>query len=195
MDPAAGLSCRDALHTVHAAFVFELAEYALALDLRDHFFGAAYARYAHVEQGHFPALFLGKAGIHAEELGREQACLVPARARADLEEDVLVVARVLRHEHQPESLLHLVDPRPELLQFRIGHGPEIGIGLLVLNDLFGIPDLFPDILVSAVMVDDIFYFGSFPGILLVLLMIGSDPGIGKKAGQFIVFFSDCVEFA
>ena len=42
------------------------------------------------------------------------------------------------------------------------------------------------------MCDYILDLRTFPGILLVLLMVCSDPGIGEKAGQFVIFFGNCV---
>ena len=64
-----------------------------------------------------PAVALGVAAVHAEELGREERGLLAARAGADLDDDVLVVVGVARQEQDaqlldraaPASRLGLVD--------------------------------------------------------------------------------------
>ena len=60
-----------------------------------------------------PAVALGVAGVHAEEVGREEGRLLAAGAGADLDDDVAVVVGILGQEldaqilHQP-GLLGLV---------------------------------------------------------------------------------------
>jgi len=56
-----------------------------------------------VQDVDLPALPLGEAPVHAVEIAREEARLVAAGAGANLEHDVLLVVRVLRH-HQDADL-------------------------------------------------------------------------------------------
>ena len=55
----------------------------------------------------FQPVALGVAGVHAEEVGREERGLVAAGAGADLEDRVLLVVRVLGDEQQPDLRFEL----------------------------------------------------------------------------------------
>ena len=60
-----------------------------------------------------PAVPLGVAGVHPEQLGREQRRLLAAGAGADLDDDVPVVVRVARQQQDAQRLeqARLVAPR------------------------------------------------------------------------------------
>ena len=49
---------------------------------------------------HLPALALGVARVHAEQVAGEERRLVAAGARADLQEDVALVVRIARQQHR-----------------------------------------------------------------------------------------------
>ena len=93
VDAAAGFGGRHALHAVHAALVLQLAVDALALDQRDDFLDAAGVGVAGRHHLELPALALGVARVHAEQVGGEQRRFVAAGAGADFEDDVLLVVR------------------------------------------------------------------------------------------------------
>jgi hypothetical protein len=78
-----------------------------------------------VDDLHPPALLLGVAGVHAEQLGREEGGLVAAGAGADLEDDVALVVRVLRDQLEAEPLLDLADPLLEPVALLLGHQEEL----------------------------------------------------------------------
>ena len=97
------LGLGHALHAVHAALVLQAAVHLAALDHDDRFLDAAAARSRSSDISvDPPALALGEARVHPEQIGREQRGLVAARARPDLEHDVLLVVRVLGHEQEPD---------------------------------------------------------------------------------------------
>ena len=118
VDAPLRLGRRHALHAVHARFVLELRVRALARDAGRHFLDAARRRARHRQDLDLPAPPLGEAGVHAEQIGREQRRFFAARAGADLEDDVLVVVGILGHEQHFERLL-----QPLLL------GGELGLFL------------------------------------------------------------------
>ena len=65
---------------------------------------AAEVRLGRVEDLHAPAAGLGVAGVHPEQVAGEQGRLLPALARLDLEERVLAVGGVARHQEAAEPL-------------------------------------------------------------------------------------------
>ena len=71
----------------------------------------------------FQPLPLGEPQVHAQQVAGEQRRLLAALPRLDLEDDVLVVVRVARHEQVLEPLLQLLAARGELL----GLGRERGV--------------------------------------------------------------------
>ena len=96
--------CRgNALHAMHPAFVAKIAVGVLAGHLEDDFAVAAAVGLGRGEDLDFPALSLGIAGVHAEEIGREERRFVPAGAGAHFDDDVLGVVRVLRHEQRLDA--------------------------------------------------------------------------------------------
>ena len=87
----------------------------VALDAERDFLEAAALGLVRVDLLDLPLLELGVARVHAVEVAREDGGLVAARARADLDDDVLVVVRVAGQQHDLELVLELGQPRLELL--------------------------------------------------------------------------------
>ena len=75
---------------------------AAAFDARDDFLVAAVLAGAGGQHLELPALALGVARVHAEQVAGENRRLVAAGAGAHFEEDVGVVARILRDQQQTE---------------------------------------------------------------------------------------------
>src|SRR5262249_21415611 len=95
VDAALRLGLGHALHPVAARFELEPRVGALSDDARDDLLVAAELGRALGDDLDLPALALGIAGVHAEDLAGEERRLVAARARSHLEEDVALVVRVL----------------------------------------------------------------------------------------------------
>ena len=124
-----GLGRGHALHAVDAALVAQLGVDAVALDHGDDFLDAALAGPGHGDDVDLPALPLREARVHAEDLGREERGLVAARPRADLEQDVLLVVRVLGDEQQRDLGVQRVAPRLQRAHLLVGHLPHLGVRL------------------------------------------------------------------
>ena len=111
-----------------AGLELEPREDARARDARDDLLVAAVLARALAEHLDLPALALGVARVHAEQVAGEDRGFVAAGAGADLEEDVAVVARVLRDE-QPRELERLgLEPGVHVLQFLLGERAHLGVG-------------------------------------------------------------------
>src|SRR4051794_10927695 len=106
------LRLRHALHAVCPALELEHRVGAVALDL-ERVRAVVRAERLCLE----PAPF-GVAREHPVEVARPQAGLVAARARADLDDHVLLVVRVALDHREPDLLLELLHPRPRRLHLR-----------------------------------------------------------------------------
>ena len=91
VDPALGLGLRDALDAVAAALELEVAEGAVALDAERDLAEAAQLGRDHVDRLERPALRLGVAPVHLEEVAGEERGLVAAGPGADLDDHARVV--------------------------------------------------------------------------------------------------------
>ena len=98
VDAALRLGRRHALHAVRAGLELELRIGAAADDAADDLAVAAVLAGALAEHLDAPALALGVARVHPEQVAGEDRGLVAAGAGADLEEDVALVARVRRDQ-------------------------------------------------------------------------------------------------
>src|SRR5207249_1923590 len=97
------------LDAVHAALELEPAVRALALHERDDLFEPAETGRARGQHLDAPAVPLGVAAVHAEELGAEETRLLAARPGADLEHHVALVVRVARQEEPFERRVELLE--------------------------------------------------------------------------------------
>src|SRR5690606_36463494 len=115
---------------------------ALADDAADDLLVAAVLAFVRGKHLDAPAVRLRVAAVHPEQVACEESRLVAARARADLEEQVRVVVRILRHEVQSElALLRvallaqrgglLLAERPQLLV--VAAGKLLGRGEILLE--------------------------------------------------------------
>ena len=72
---------------------------------------------------------LGVLRVHPRQVGGEERGLVPTRARTDLDEDVLVVARVAGDQHRPQTLFEVPLAPAQLLELESRQLDEIRIAL------------------------------------------------------------------
>jgi hypothetical protein len=86
-----------------------------------------------------PALVGSVARVHVVQVAGEQAGLVAAGSRADLEDDVLVVVPVLREHHDVELVLELLPTGFLVAQLLGGHLSHVRVGLAVVH-LAGVID-------------------------------------------------------
>jgi hypothetical protein len=77
-----------------------------------------------------PALQVGIAGVHAQEIPGEEGRLIAAGAGADFEDSALLVRLVLGQQHEAQGLGGLFQLLPRPGQLLAGEGPHLGIGIL-----------------------------------------------------------------
>ncbi len=129
VDAAAALGDRHPLHPVRARFELQALEHVVPGDRGAGLAVAADSRLADGDRLELPALQVGVALVHAEQLGGEQRGLVAAGAGAHLEDGVARVGLVARQQQQ----LHLaLQPGQTVLQRRVlalCHGAHFRIRL------------------------------------------------------------------
>src|SRR5688572_25699460 len=144
VDPAARLGRGDALDSVDTAFELEPAVGAIAADLDDGLLDPVDAGLVHAHDLGLVPVPAGVAGVHPEQLRREQGGLVATRSGPDLEDDVAVVVRVARDQEH----LELVD-EPGLLELQsidllARHGPHLVVAVARVAELTHALQLGPD---------------------------------------------------
>ena len=169
---------------MHAAFVFQLAVRAAALDGRDDFLEPADAGVARRHQLEPPALALGVLAVHPEQLGGEERRLVAARAGADFEDDVLFVVRILGIEQDLELGEQRVAAGDERLQLLLRELAHVGIGRG--GELLRLREVARDDLVFAEALDERLDLGRGLGELPVLGRIALDLGRPEVGHQLVV---------
>ena len=112
---------------MHAGLVLEPREHPLARDLGHDLLDPAEIALARGQDLAAPALQIGVALVHAQEVAREQRRLVAAGAGADLQDRVLVVGRVLGQQQQPHLPLQLGQASRELALLRLHQIRHVGI--------------------------------------------------------------------
>src|SRR5678815_3522299 len=105
MDAPARLCDRNALNTMHSALELKLAKSPRTLNRQDNVAETPDSTLLSVHQLDLPAAPLGIARVHAQEIAREQGCLISAGPRPNLQQDVLVVVRILGEKQNLEFLL------------------------------------------------------------------------------------------
>ena len=98
VDAALCLGGRHTLYAVGAGFKLQVAVNPVAGDEADDFLVPAGFRGRLAHDLDLPALELGVAGIHAEEVGREESGFLAARTGADFQHGVLLVQGILGDE-------------------------------------------------------------------------------------------------
>ena len=128
VDATAGLGGRHALHAVHARFEFEPCEHALPGDGRDDLLVAAEIVLRDTDDLGLPAVQIGIAAIHAEQVGCEQGRLVAAGAGAHFQNGALLVGGILGEQLQAQLLLERRNTRAKRGLLVPGHGRKLLVG-------------------------------------------------------------------
>ena len=120
-----------ALHAMHAGFELETRERARTRDAADDFAVAAVLASILRQDFHGESMRFGVTRVHAEQVTGEDGGLVTARARAHLEEDVLVVARIAWNQQRLEFALGALDLGREAHHFLAAHVTHCGIAVVL----------------------------------------------------------------
>ena len=121
-----------------------------------------------------PAVLLGEARVHAENLGGEERSLVAASAGADFEDDVLLVVGILGEEQDLQFFFESLPARLERGDFFLGHGAQVCI--VAGKELAGIIEALADLLEFAEPFYGRFDFAKLLGDFLIALVVVEDLG-------------------
>src|SRR5688500_18048431 len=133
VDAPLGLGGRHALHAVPAGLELELRIGTCADHARDHLLVATGVARALRDDLDLPAVPLGEARVHPQKVAREERAFVPARAGADLEEEVLLVVGIARQQHALQVLLERGGAAPALAQLLLGEGTHARVARHLLG--------------------------------------------------------------
>src|SRR5690606_6212994 len=135
VDPALRFGLGHALHAVGAGFELQARVGAFALDPRDHLAeSAVFAGIGRLDL-HPPALALGVAGVHAQQVAGEDRGLVAAGAGADLQVRAAVVARIARYQQRHELFLERVQAGLSRGDLLLGQVAQLGVVAHLLRRL------------------------------------------------------------
>src|SRR5215216_1504371 len=88
MDPSTGLSRRDSLDAMNAAFILHAAVNTFTLNQCDDFLESTHARRTRRQDIDLPVQSLGIARIHSKNIGDEKPGFIAAGSGADFENDI-----------------------------------------------------------------------------------------------------------
>ena len=182
MDAPLRFRSGNALHTVHAAFIFQESEHFFPGNAADDFLESAHVRRAAFQMLEAPAAFFRKTMVHPQQVSGKQGGFIPARSGADFNDGVPVFRRVAGKQ----AVLH-VAPQffqggfqfwnlqgGQFRQFRIVRlGQFLVVRQLLFRGVQGIP-CFHEFLQAAVLSHD------FRGLFLVI--------------EEVRFGNDCFQF-
>ncbi|MGF6370211.1 hypothetical protein OKW40_002961 [Paraburkholderia sp. RAU6.4a] len=180
MDAALRFGGRHALHAMPARLELQLRIRGIAGNSHDHFAIAPEVRFARRHHLDLPAVALGIAQIHAQQIAREQRGFVAAGARADFEENVALVVRVFRQQHFLQfdaERLHTIACCADFLFGEIAHR-HVGEQFLRGGGVVLRPAPQP------VMLDDRVELRVFARQLAVLVEVGGDVLAAQQVVQF-----------
>ncbi len=139
------------------------------------------------------AVALGVLRVHAGEVGGEERGLVPAGARPDLDEDVLVVARVPGHQHRPQALFERPLLHAEVLELLARELAQLRVAGFA-EDVVGFFDAGENVLVLAERRHDGLDLRRRLGKPRVLRApAGRVGGLGEAGGELLVAAFDLPE--
>ncbi len=181
MDASLGFGLRHTLHTMRAGLELELGVDVVALDAGNHFLVTAVLALALGKDLHAPALFLGVARIHAEQVAGEDRRLVAAGTGTDFQEHVAPVVRVLGQQHALQIGFQGFELRLGLGHFLLGHLAHVGIA--VLEQRLGAFEVLLDLAQLAIGDDHRLDLGVFARIGAEAVLVTDDLGIAEQRGE------------
>jgi hypothetical protein len=141
---------------------------------------------------HFPLLRLRVARIHAEQFARKQSGFIAARARANFDDHVLLVVRILRQQQEFQLALDRFPALGQLLLFVLREQLHLRV-VRFKNHLFGFSEALVDHLPLTVFCDHIGKLRMPARELLERARIGMHFRRGKLRRHFHVAVFNLVE--
>jgi len=137
MHAALRFGYRYALHAMDARLVFEMTESCPVFDGEDDLFITAGIAFALRHEFDSHALRLGIPHVHTRQIACEDCRFVTARARANLDEDVLFVVGIPWNQQRLQALFELPAPLPQAFAFFFGKLCKLGIAAILKELVVG----------------------------------------------------------
>ena len=129
MNAAARFGRGHSLDAVDAALKLQARVGASTVNLEDDLLQAADAGFVRVVDFDGPAMPLGIAGVHPEEVRREERGLLAPGAGPDLDDHVFVIVRIARGDCLAELGVEISKARAQRVQLFPNEGDHLKIGL------------------------------------------------------------------
>ncbi len=127
-----------------------------------------------------PALALGIAGVHAEQVAGKDRRFIAAGTRAHFQEQVAFVARVARYQQQRQLLLQFQQARLRGGDFLVGQLAQVGVGA----HAFGGGQIGLGTCFIGQCSGNRFKLGEFARKVAETGVVGDHVGFGEQAFQF-----------
>jgi hypothetical protein len=127
VDAAGALRDRYALHPVHAGLVSQEPVGVGAADHEDDLLHASQGALTRRHHLDVPAPLVRVPPVHAEQIGGEQPCLVPARPGTDLDHGGTIVEGILRHQQAADSGFESFPLGRESVDFSVRQAPQLSV--------------------------------------------------------------------
>ena len=180
MDTALAFGGRDALHAVAARFEFQTAVRPESDNAGDDFFIAAQLAFVGGNDFDLPAVALGVAAVHAQQIACKQRGFVAACSGAYLDEDVFVVVGIFGQQEFLQFGIERVDFGFRRFDFFGGKIFHFGVG----KHFFGIRQVALRQLIVLEYFDHGRQFGVFARELAVVVHIGRSFGLSEQMRDF-----------
>ena len=164
----------------------------MARDHESDFLEAADLRRVRVHELDLPALLLGIARVHAEEVARKQRGLLAADAAAYLDDDVLLVIRVLRQEQDGQLFVERLLLLHEVRELRLDERVHLVVERFREHRL-GLLDALDDLFIAPEFRDDRRQRGVFLRVRLPLRHVRHGLGVADQRLELPVFIFDGLE--
>ena len=182
MDASLAFGLGNALHAVHAALELHERVHLVALHLERDFAVAAGFGGHDVEQLDLPLLLAGEALVHLEQVACEDFRLVAARAAADFHDDVLLVGRVDRDEHEFDLFLDAGKLAFDARDFLLSELLHVGVG----QHLLGFGQVVFGLHVGARLLHERPLVGVLFGEPVVFFLVGEHVGVAHLLLELFV---------
>ena len=180
VDTALAFGGGNALHAVAARFKFQTTVRAQTDDAGDDFFIAAQLAFVGGNDFNLPAVALGVAAVHTQQIACKQRGFVAARSGAHFDEDVFVVVGIFGQQQFLQFGIERVDFGFCRFDFFGGKVFHFGVG----QHFFGIRQVALRQLIVLEHFDHGRQFGVFSRKLAVVVHIGRGFGLSEKVGDF-----------
>ncbi len=190
MDTPLGFRGRNPLNAVCSTFVLQIAVGPVPFHHGNDFLETTRIGPVAGHDLHLPPAVFRISVVHAEKVAREQGRLIPARAGADLQDDIFGVIGIFRDQKRFQFAFQIVLPGRE--RFDFSSGKILDLMIAVRQQLAAYLEFVQNLPVIPVYGNNLTKIRVLPGIFRVHLPVGDHGGIAQKAFEFdITLFKTC----